>query len=163
MFGKVFIYDFVAQPKNVQWRDYRWQIMLKFIGKGIPQEKAQRTAMRRHIWDILIRLLGVLVVSPCGPRVYKRIWMWLAWRKHSVGQLSKAYIWEQHQRIHFYEVCWGASLRGCCFFLCWFRSAAYIELVLDVYWLYGCTLAMPQVHPILTIWWAYTLLTVTVC
>ena len=66
--------------------------MQKFIGKWIPQDKAHRTAMWRHIWDILIRLLGVLVVSPCGPRVYKRIWMWLAWRKHSVGQLSKAYI-----------------------------------------------------------------------
>jgi hypothetical protein len=38
------------------------------VENSIPQNKAHRTAMRRHIRDILTRLLGLLV-SPCGPRV----------------------------------------------------------------------------------------------
>ena len=39
------------------------------VEKSIPQDKAHRTAMRRHIQDILTGLLGLLVVSPCDPRV----------------------------------------------------------------------------------------------
>ena len=39
------------------------------VEKSIPQDKAHNTIMQRHIWDISTRLLGLLVVSPCGPRV----------------------------------------------------------------------------------------------